>query len=631
MTFLHRRSNSGVAFALFLLVAVSCVLAPSLAAAQESPVAAKALTAVQKSPAVAAALDAARTRPAATYPESEPPTKDVVVAEDGVRFFISKVMKGREGADYHRGDDGKIAFRYGLRFALIAEDDESFYVKVPLLDDATLEAIAEDTEARRQNSARKQELKDTQPQESEALSEEDFALFLSASDSSAKIARVAPFSKGLPTSGHWRQDFVVVDFNGDGKPDIVHGPARKGRTSPNVFLNEGAGSWKHERLRTSSGRLDYGDVVVADFDGDGTLDLALAMHLLGTTVLYQEAGTFRERAEGFDRPDFAHPNSPFGKRAPWSSRAMVAADLDRDGDLDLIAAGEGAEAIGGQRLDASSSMLFSEGLAVYLNNGDAPWTPVRFKGLPSGADKLALAQLDDDPQPELLVAWLLGKESNLIVDFKGEGSDLEAESLPLPSLGPETSFASAIAGGDLIPGGTDEIVVGRRVALADDSWESRVELHWRDEQGQWQRQILMSNPFNERITDIAVADFDADGKLDVGASTGYGRVFLFRNLGLAKKEPRFEAIRIDIPGGGFGCAVEALALVDLDADGKAELITALAGDPTHVPGMRTIQGCPGGGSLSSWKIGDFVKPPGTTKKSSGKSKKSSRGKSRSKR
>src|SRR5688572_14339268 len=81
-------------------------------------------------------------------------------------------------------------------------------------------------------------------------------------------------SARLAARGRWRQGFELADLNGDGHLDVVHGPARKSDGQPKVFLGDGAGGWRLWREARFEGvSLDYGDVAVADFDGDGNLDL----------------------------------------------------------------------------------------------------------------------------------------------------------------------------------------------------------------------------------------------------------------------------------------------------------------------------------------------------------------------
>jgi cysteine-rich repeat protein len=142
----------------------------------------------------------------------------------------------------------------------------------------------------------------------------------------------------LPTA------FAVADLNQDGAPDVVVvSSAGSGR----VLLNDGAGL-----LVPSDALLFVGgtpsSVVVADFDGDEKLDFAVSKQDTGRGLLRVFVG----KGEGLFQflADFDAPDSP---------SALVAADLDLDGDTDLASTGETASIV-----------------AVQFNNGasqfDAP-------------------------------------------------------------------------------------------------------------------------------------------------------------------------------------------------------------------------------------------------------------------
>jgi FG-GAP-like repeat len=98
--------------------------------------------------------------------------------------------------------------------------------------------------------------------------------------------RFVPFGEGLPTSGEWREGFRIADLNGDGHPDIVHGPPRKQPGPPVIFLGDGKGSWtRWKDANFPSLSYDYGDIEVADFNRDGHMDLAVAVRYRGILVL----------------------------------------------------------------------------------------------------------------------------------------------------------------------------------------------------------------------------------------------------------------------------------------------------------------------------------------------------------
>jgi hypothetical protein len=115
--------------------------------------------------------------------------------------------------------------------------------------------------------------------------------------------RFTPFGRGLPSSGQWRDGFAIADMNGDGHPDIVFGPPRKAPGAvPVIFLGDGQGSWSRWReTKFPPLAYDYGDVQVGDFNGDGRLDLAFAVHLRGLIVLLGDGkGGFTDASEGLD-------------------------------------------------------------------------------------------------------------------------------------------------------------------------------------------------------------------------------------------------------------------------------------------------------------------------------------------
>jgi len=133
-------------------------------------------------------------------------------------------------------------------------------------------------------------------------------------------------AEGSPVGVAFRPYAVALgDLNGDQRPDIVSG--HDDITLLTVLLNDGQG-----RFRPSPGSpVDIGErggqIVLADFDHDGRLDLATgtaADHL----AVWLGDGTGRFSAA---------PGSPYpAPRGPWS---LAAGDLSGDGKPDLVVTG----------------------------------------------------------------------------------------------------------------------------------------------------------------------------------------------------------------------------------------------------------------------------------------------------
>jgi hypothetical protein len=131
----------------------------------------------------------------------------------------------------------------------------------------------------------------------------------------------------LPDSGRWQMGFALADMNEDGHLDLVHPPQRMSiPPRPSIFLGDGTGEFEYWRAAKwpTAISLDYGGVAVADFDQDGHQDIAIAIHFKAQHVLYGDGNGNFTRTEKLQSPD-----------PRVNARAVTAADFDGDGTTDL--------------------------------------------------------------------------------------------------------------------------------------------------------------------------------------------------------------------------------------------------------------------------------------------------------
>lgn len=503
------------------------------------------------------------------------------------RYRIEKLPK-REGA-YRWLNDKEAQFPLGVTFEVVKHDEQWFWVKAweskgrKILEERMSKPKAE--EGSKDAPAKDQEDLAVEEDPLPQLPEED-------------RLQLEAFDRGLPDSGQWRNGFDVADMNEDGHLDIVFGASRKGRAYPNIFLGDGKGDWKRWRTKFPPLRYDYGDAAVADFDGDGHLDVAFGIHLSGIVALRGDGtGRFSTWSEGIelDRPGKG------GAATSFSSRALEVADWNRDGRPDIVALGEGPKGVKQGLAGVEGQMInTARGHLVYLNQGDGTWKPHRpytFNKITelNFGDDFKIEDLDRDGHLDVVSATSrMGNRE--ILDVGQASGELEHRTIDkLRSRGQISTVDTA----DVDQDGRGDLLVGYR-SNKQGEWRTGVDLFLGRADWQWERKAVMGEASRKGTTAVASGDVDGDGHFDVVALTGEGEVLLFLGdgEGFFKRE-----ISPELPPSQEGCRGYGLKLVDLDGDAKDEVIAAFAGESVGYPGIPRYHqpGCARGGSLRVWK------------------------------
>jgi pimeloyl-ACP methyl ester carboxylesterase len=176
----------------------------------------------------------------------------------------------------------------------------------------------------------------------------------------------------LPQVVHDSEDIAIADFNGDGKVDIVF--CSEDDKKHEFYLNKGKGYFENAPFQFPDSEANA--VKTFDANKDGKLDVIFGNN--GTNTLYLNDGKGNFSADE--------------KRIPKTEKVtqdLALLDVDNDGDLDIF---EGNE----------------DGNILLLNNGKGFFQDVTAANLPAGADmetrKIAYADIDRDGDLDLFLA-----------------------------------------------------------------------------------------------------------------------------------------------------------------------------------------------------------------------------------
>ncbi|HYV19597.1 MAG TPA: FG-GAP-like repeat-containing protein [Verrucomicrobiae bacterium] len=272
------------------------------------------------------------------------------------------------------------------------------------------------------------------------------------------------------------------------------------------------------------------DVVVADFNGDGRNDLAVRLLFAGEVLLFEGTGPRL----------FA---SPVHLATVHNAGAMIAADFDQDGFMDLAVAGSNDN---------------GPALALHRGLGDGTFEDPSIVPTPFLADGMRLGDVNRDGLPDLVLRATGGFVSMLMQP----GSRTFA---PGQTTVPPGGASSDLAVGDFTGDGLPDAVValaspaqGLLVypGLGDGGWASPVQLTWTSF-------IPLLSPL------LAASDFDGDGVGDLLVLTRGSQSLLVSYKGSSAGLPTPGHSTFVLGGGAFPLS---LRTADLDGDGRLDLL-----------------------------------------------------------
>jgi hypothetical protein len=328
-------------------------------------------------------------------------------------------------------------------------------------------------------------------------------------------------------------DSQAFDADGDGDLDLLI--AKEIR--PNVLLlNDGAGNLTVAPAgHVPGGAWDSEDVAVADFDGDGDLDAAIAGEDDRMSELYLNDGS----------GVFTIANDRLPARGV--AQSVVAADVDRDGDADLIFGNHGQN-------------------FLFLNNGAGRFTDGTRQRLPAVADltqDVEVGDVDGDGDPDLVFGNV---DDNRLLLNDGRGFFADApERLPLRAAIEETREADLA---DVDGDGDLDLYFANLPFVAGADPQDRLLIN--DGRGRFTDQTAARIGKESRYTvDAEFTDVDRDGDLDLvtanlNDSKPY-RVSLNDGAGVFK-----DATSSVFPSGLDGQGIDA-EVADFNGDGRLDI------------------------------------------------------------
>ena len=335
------------------------------------------------------------------------------------------------------------------------------------------------------------------------------------------------FTTRVISTNYEPASLFASDMDGDGDMDVV--TASRSNDTIAWLENDGAAvpSFTAHDIATNAD-LALG-VYVADMDGDGDMDVVSASAEDDTIAWYEN--------DGAADPSFAAHDIATNADGAWG---VFAADMDGDGDMDIL-----------------SASYLDDTIAWYENDGaaDPSFTASDIATDADGASSVFAADMDGDGDMDILSANRYEKtvtwyENDGAADPTWIGSDIETNEHYV-----NTVFAADMDGDgdmDIVSAAEGDLITWYENDGAGDPGFTKIP--------------IATNADSAR--DVHVADLDGDGDMDVfSASYDDDKIAWYENDGAA--DPGFTAHVITTNANG----AYDVFIADLDGDGDMDVLS----------------------------------------------------------
>ena len=357
------------------------------------------------------------------------------------------------------------------------------------------------------------------------------------------------FNRIEATAGQGPGSLAIADVNHDGHADILVANTT-GRTLT-VLLGDGHGHFHPAPGVPCPTGPSPNDLALADFQGDGNLDVAIA------NTETPEISILLGDGKGGFKPS---PRSPFTTESHPHVHGVAAADFNGDGKIDIVTDSWGRNQILLLPGDGAGNLIPP---GRPFNTGKRPY------------QRLRAADFNKDGKPDVVTTDLDGNAVSVLLG-DGRGGFEDAAGSPFPA----GVFPWAVAVDDLNRDGNLDLAVLPYDRDIADAKQLGVTVLLGDGKGGFRP--MTGLPFSLsgcRGPDrVATGDVNGDGYRDIAVTCAQNNKLM---LFLGSSGGAFRVSSVDVPTGWSG-----LAIADLNGDGRDDIV--VSNNTGSAPGVTIL-------------------------------------------